>query len=48
MVAMAALCGIRIRYFRLLFHLVGGDLADSVEEDGDSSSCGFHEVVDLV
>jgi hypothetical protein len=44
MVAMAVLCGTRIRYFRL----VGGDLAGSIEEGGDSSGRLFHGVVDLV
>jgi hypothetical protein len=38
MVAMAALCGTRIMYFRLLVHLVGG-----VEEGGDSSGRRFIE-----
>jgi hypothetical protein len=42
------LCGTRIRYSRLLVHLVGGDLAGSVEEGGDSSGRRFHGVVDLV
>jgi hypothetical protein len=37
MVAMAALCRTRIRYTRLLFHLIGGDLAGGIEEGGDSS-----------
>jgi hypothetical protein len=35
MVAMAMLCGTRIRYSRLLVHLIGGDLAGRVEEGGD-------------
>jgi hypothetical protein len=48
MVAMAALCGTRIRYSVLLIHLIGGDLAGSVEEGGDSSGRRFHEVVELV
>jgi hypothetical protein len=48
MVAMAVLCGTRIRYFCLLVHLVDGDLAGSIEEDGDSSSRGFHGVAILV
>ena len=48
MVAMAALCGTRIRYTRPLFHLVGDDPAAGVEEGGDSSGRRFHRVVDLV
>jgi hypothetical protein len=48
MVAMTALCGTRIRYFCLLVHLVCGDLAGSVEEDGDSPSRGFYGVAILV
>jgi hypothetical protein len=35
---MAALCGATIICTRLLVHLVDGDLADSIEEDMDSSS----------
>jgi hypothetical protein len=31
MMDMAALCETRIRYIRLLVHLVSGDLVDSVE-----------------
>jgi hypothetical protein len=37
MVAMAALCRTRVRYTRLLLHLIGGDLAGGIEEGGDSS-----------
>jgi hypothetical protein len=48
MVVMTMLCGIRIRYSRLLVHLVDGDFVGSVEEGGDSSSRRFYEVVDLV
>jgi hypothetical protein len=48
MVATTVLCGIRIRYSSLLVHLIGGDLADDVEEGGDSFDRRFHEVVDLV
>jgi hypothetical protein len=48
MVAMAALCGTRIRYSRLLVHLVDGDLAGGIEEGRDSSGRHFHEVMDLV
>jgi hypothetical protein len=48
MVAMAAFCGTRIRYSRLLVHLVSGNLAGGVEECGDSSGRRFHGVVDLV
>ena len=48
MVAMVAPRGSRIRYTRLLVHLVGGDLAGGVEKDGDSSDRCFHGVVDLV
>jgi hypothetical protein len=40
--------GTRIRYTHLLIHLVGGELAGSVEEGGDSSSRRFPEMVDLV
>jgi hypothetical protein len=43
-----AVCGTRIRYTRLLVHLISGDLAGGVEEDGDSSDRRFHKVVDLV
>jgi hypothetical protein len=45
---MVVLCGIRIRYFRLLVHLVGDVLAGGVEEGGDSSGCRFYGVVNLV
>jgi hypothetical protein len=34
MVAMAMLCRTRIRYTRLVVHLVGGDRAGGVEEGG--------------
>jgi hypothetical protein len=47
MVAMTALCETRIRYTRLLVHLVGDDLAGGVEEGRYSSGCRFHGVVDL-
>ena len=40
--------GQRIRYTRLLVHLVGGDLAGGVEEGGDSPGRRFHAVVDLI
>jgi hypothetical protein len=43
-----ALCGTRIRYSCLLVHLVGGDLAGSVEEGWDSSGRRFHGVANLV
>ena len=45
---MVALCGTRIRYTRLLFHLVGDDPAAGIKEGGDSSGRRFHGVVDLV
>jgi hypothetical protein len=48
MMAMVALCGIRIRYSRLLVHPVGDVLAGGVEEGGDSSGRRFHGLVDLV
>jgi hypothetical protein len=48
MVAMAALCGTRIRYTCILAHLVGGVLAGDAEEGGESSGQCFHGVVDLV
>jgi hypothetical protein len=47
MVAIVALCGIRIRYTRLLVH-IGGDLTGAVEEGGDLFGRCFHGVVDLV
>jgi hypothetical protein len=47
MVAMAALCGTRIRYTRLIVHLVGNNLVAGVE-NMDSFSRHFHGVVDLV
>jgi hypothetical protein len=34
--------------FCLHIHLVGGDLADGIEESGDSSGHRFYGVVDLV
>jgi hypothetical protein len=48
MVAMTVLCGTRIRYTRLLVHLVDGELADGVEEGGYSSGCHFCRAVDLI
>jgi hypothetical protein len=48
MVAIATLCVTRIRYSRLLIHLVDGDIAGGVEEGRDSSSRCFPGVVDLV
>jgi hypothetical protein len=45
---MATLCGTRIRYTRLLIHLVEGDLAGGIKEGGDSAGRRFHGVVDLV
>jgi hypothetical protein len=48
MVAMAVLCGTRIRYSCLLIHRVSGDLAGGIEEGGDSSGRRFYGVVDLV
>jgi hypothetical protein len=48
MVAMVELRGTRIRYFCLLVHLVGDDLAGSIEEGRDSSGRLFHGVMDLV
>jgi hypothetical protein len=42
------LCQTRIRYIRLLVHLVGGDLVGDIEEGGDSSGRCFYGVVDLV
>jgi hypothetical protein len=48
MVAMALLCGIRIRYSRLIILPVGSVLAGGVEEGGYSSSRHFHGVVDLI
>jgi hypothetical protein len=35
MVAMAELCGTRIRYSCILFHLIGGNLVVDVEEGGE-------------
>jgi hypothetical protein len=46
--AMAAMCLIRIRYTRLLVHLVGGDLAGGTKEGRKSSGRFSHGVVDLV
>jgi hypothetical protein len=48
MMAMTALCGTRIRYTRLLVLLIGNNLVDGVEEDGDSSGRRFHGVMNLV
>jgi hypothetical protein len=48
MVAMTVLCGTRIRYSRLLVYLVGGVIANGIEEGGGSSGRRFHGVVDLV
>jgi hypothetical protein len=48
MVAMAALCGTRIRYSRLLVHLVSDDLVGGDEEGEKSSGHRSHRVVDLV
>jgi hypothetical protein len=48
MVAMVVLYGTRIRYSGLLVHLVGTDLASSVEEGGNPSGRCFHGVVDLI
>jgi hypothetical protein len=45
---MAALCMRRIRYTRILVHLVSGDLAGGIDEGGDSSGHRFSGVVDLV
>jgi hypothetical protein len=41
------LCGTRIRYIRLLVHLVGDDLASGVAKGVDSSIRRFHGVVGL-
>jgi hypothetical protein len=38
----------RIRYTRVLFHLIGGNLIGGVEEGGDSFGHRFHGGVDLV
>jgi hypothetical protein len=43
MVAMVALCGTRIRYFHLHVHLLGGDLADGIVEDGIRLVAAFME-----
>jgi hypothetical protein len=48
MVAITTLCGTRIRYTRLLLHLIDGALPGGVEEGEDSSVQCFHGVVDLV
>jgi hypothetical protein len=48
MVAMAVLCGTRIRYPRPLLHRGSGILAGGVEEGGYSSGRRFYGVVDLV
>jgi hypothetical protein len=47
MLAIITLCGIRIKYTRLLVH-IGGDLAGGVEEDGDLFGRCFPRLVDLV
>jgi hypothetical protein len=43
MMAMAPMCPTRVRYIRLLIHLVVG-----VEEGGESSGRCSHGVVDLI
>jgi hypothetical protein len=48
MVVMVALRGTKIRYTRLLIHLVVDDLASGVEEGGDSAGRSGHGVVDLL
>jgi hypothetical protein len=48
MVAMVELCGTRIRYCCLLFHLVGGNLSVSIEEGSESCGRCFHAVVNFV
>jgi hypothetical protein len=48
MVAIAVLCGTRIRYTCLFIHLISDDLSDGVEEDGDSYGRRFHGVVHIV
>jgi hypothetical protein len=48
MVAMAVLCGIRIRYSCLIIHPIGSVLVGGVEEGGYSSSRRFYGVVDLI
>jgi hypothetical protein len=40
--------GTRIRYTRLVTHLIDGDLAYGIEEGGDPSSRCFPGMVDLV
>jgi hypothetical protein len=47
MAAVVELCWTRIRYPHILVHLVGEDLADGVEEGGESFGCSSHGVVDL-
>jgi hypothetical protein len=48
MVAMVVLYGTRIRYTRLLVHLISGDLASDVEEGRELFCCFCHEMVGLV
>jgi hypothetical protein len=48
MVAMMTFCGARIKYTRLLFHLVGGDLVGGVEDGRCSSDRRLDGVVDIV
>jgi hypothetical protein len=48
MVVMSTLCGTKVRYTRLLIHLVGGDLTGGVKDGGDSSGSRFTGVVDVV
>jgi hypothetical protein len=45
---MAMLRGTRIRFPRLLIHLVSGDLADGIDEGGESYDRCSLEAVDLV
>ena len=44
--AMTVLC--RTRFLHLLAYLVSADLAGGIEEGGESSSCNFLGMVDLV
>jgi hypothetical protein len=49
MVAMVTLCEIRIRYIRLLIHIISGDLIGGVEEIGELyGRCYLPGVVDIV
>jgi hypothetical protein len=48
MVPIMALYGTRIRYSRLLVHLVSCVITDGVEEGRDSSGCRFYGVVDFI